>query len=164
MAAQNRNLKSTSLFNKQFIDSEIFYRKKEITEWLKSIVRFPSENRFPEGYEKDAQDFIEKECKDLGLITDVFLPTEVPGIERDPSWLPGRDYSNGRKNVVAVWKGSGKEKSLLFSSHIDVAPFEPDNWKTTRPYEPVEIDGKLYGRGTVDMKGGMAREIGRAHV
>ena len=138
------------------ITAEIVARKNEITEWLKAIVRFPSENRFPEGNEKSAQDFIEKECKELDLATDVFLPTEVPGIERDPSWLPGRNYSNGRKNVVAVWKGSGNGKSLLLSSHIDVAPFEPDNWKITRPYEPVEIGGKLYGRGTVDMKGGMA--------
>jgi acetylornithine deacetylase len=62
---------------------------------------------------------------------------------------------------VASWRGSGASspggaRSLLFSSHADVAPFEPDNWSVCRPYEPVLRDGRLYGRGAADLKGGMA--------
>ena len=44
-------------------------------------------------------------------------------------------------------------RSLLYSGHVDVAPFEPDDWKVCRPYEPVVKGGKLYGRGAADMKG-----------
>jgi acetylornithine deacetylase len=44
----------------------------------------------------------------------------------------------------------------LLSGHSDVAPFEPDNWKTCRPYGPLVKDGRLYGRGSADMKGGLA--------
>ena len=129
-----------------FIKEEILNRKSEIAQWTKSIVCFSSENRFPTGNEKEAQNFIEKECTVIGLRIDKFSPEEVSGIEKDPSWLKGRDYSDNRKNVVASWKGRGGGHSLLFSGHIDVAPFEPDNWKITRPYEPVEKEGRLYGR------------------
>lgn len=158
MLTVNKNPKKPHAISDELLAVEISARKREIIEWLKAIIRFPSENRFPKGYEKDAQDFIEKECKKIGLVTDVFLPNDIQDIENNPSWLSGRDYSNGRNNVVALWKGTGKGKSLLFSSHVDVAPFEPDNWKITRPYDPIEIEGRLYGRGAVDMKGGMAVE------
>jgi acetylornithine deacetylase len=140
----------------EFIKEEIFNRKSEIVKWIKSLVSFPSENRFPAGNEQESQNFIEKECACIGLKTDKFSPEEVSGIENDPSWLKGRDYSNNRRNIVASWEGSGNGHSLLFSGHIDVAPFEPDNWKVTRPYEPIEKEGKLYGRGALDMKGGLA--------
>ncbi|MHB1346975.1 MAG: M20/M25/M40 family metallo-hydrolase, partial [Candidatus Humimicrobiaceae bacterium] len=141
--------------NPEFIREEIFKRKSEIADWLRLLAQFPSENRFPKGNEGDAQNFIEKECSSIGLKTDMFSPEDVPGIKDDPSWLEGRDYSNNRKNIVAKWEGSGKGHSLLFSGHIDVAPFEPDNWKVTRPYEPLEKNGRLYGRGVLDMKGGL---------
>ncbi|MCL4384874.1 MAG: M20/M25/M40 family metallo-hydrolase [Actinobacteria bacterium] len=140
----------------EIVQKEVSKRKGEIIEWLKSLVRFPSENRFPNGNEGEAQKFIEKECSIIGLKTDMFSPEDIPGIKDNPFWLNGRYYSNNRKNVVAKWEGIKKGKSLLFSGHVDVAPFEPDNWKVCRPYEPVEKDGKLYGRGTVDMKGGLA--------
>jgi acetylornithine deacetylase len=140
----------------EFIREEIFKRKSEITDWVSLLVRFPSENRFPNGNEGDAQNFIEKECSGLGLKTDMFSPEDVPGIQDDPSWLKGRKYPDNRKNVVAKWRGCRNGHSVLFSGHIDVAPFEPDNWKVTRPYEPMEKDGRLYGRGSLDMKGGMA--------
>jgi len=39
---------------------------------------------------------------------------------------------------------------------VDVAPFEPDDWKACRPFEPTATGGRLYGRGSADMKGGMA--------
>lgn len=131
-------------------------RTDEIIEWLKTLVRFPSENRPPRGREAEAQKFIENECKNSGWDVDVFSPDEIPGIQEHPGWLAGRNYDNGRNNIVARWKGGGKGKSILLSGHIDVAPFEPDDWKMCRPYEPIIKEGRLYGRGSADMKGGMA--------
>jgi acetylornithine deacetylase len=159
-------------------------RRDEIIEWARALVRFPSENRPPRGSEGEAQAFMAEELGKLGLTVDAFRPDEIPGIERHPSWLPGRLYGEGRKNVVGVWKGSAQGRgasssdaggpggapagrarsgggvaggrSLLLSGHIDVAPFEPDNWSVCRPFEPVIRDGKLYGRGAADLKGGLA--------
>ena len=129
-------------------------RAEDIIEWVKTLVRFPSENRPPSGNEAPAQEFIAEECRKLGLTVDIFAPDKVPDIQNHPSWLAGREYED-RRNVVARWKGAGEGKSLLLSGHVDVAPFEPDNWKACRPYEPVVKDGRLYGRGSADMKGGL---------
>jgi acetylornithine deacetylase len=131
-------------------------RKAEILDWTMTLMRFPSENRPPTGAEGEAQEFLAAECRKLGWATELFLPTDVPGAQQHPYWLPGREYPAGRRNLGARWKGTGKGMSILFSGHVDVAPFEPDNWKVCRPYEPRLVDGKLYGRGSADMKGGMA--------
>jgi len=131
-------------------------RRDDILEWLKSLLRFPSENRPPDGQEAEAQAFIREECEKLGLEMDTFRPDEVEGIERHPHWLAARNYPQGRVNVVARWRGKGEGKSLLLSGHVDVAPFEPDEWKVTRPYAPLVRRDRLYGRGSADMKGGLA--------
>jgi succinyl-diaminopimelate desuccinylase len=64
----------------------------------------------------------------------------------------------GIKNIVATLKGSrgpdGSGKSLMFNGHIDVIP-AGDGWKTD-PFEPVFENGYVIGRGTVDMKSGIA--------
>ena len=131
-------------------------RRAEILNWTMKLMRFPSENRPPSGTEGEAQEFLAAECGKLGWATELFLPTDVPGIEQHPYWLAGREYPARRRNLAARWQGAGTGKSILFSGHVDVAPFEPDNWKACRPFEPAVRDGRLYGRGSVDMKGGLA--------
>jgi acetylornithine deacetylase len=131
-------------------------RSSEILDWAMELIRFPTENRPPGGAEGLAQDFIAEACRGLGLVVDEFTPLEVPGIESHPAWLQGRNYPSDRRNVVGVWKGSGGGRSLLLSGHIDVAPFEPDDWQVTRPFEPMVREGRLYGRGAADLKGGLS--------
>jgi len=131
-------------------------RAEEIIGWVQALIRFPSENRYPDGNEGPAQEFVAEECRKQGWEVDVFSPEEIPGIQEHPSWLAGRNYGNDRCDVVARWPGRGDGKSALFSGHIDVAPFEPDDWQVCRPYEPIIRDGRLYGRGSVDMKGGLS--------
>ncbi|MBT3284192.1 ArgE/DapE family deacylase [Candidatus Bathyarchaeota archaeon] len=59
----------------------------------------------------------------------------------------------GRANVIGKI-GEGKEPGLVLSGHIDVVlAGDPDLWKVSRPFEPVEKEGYLYGRGACDMKG-----------
>ncbi|ACY48508.1 M20 family metallo-hydrolase [Rhodothermus marinus] len=52
-------------------------------------------------------------------------------------------------NNVYFWLGEGEDR-LLLNSHLDVVPPSADH--PFDPFEPVEVDGKLYGRGTVDAK------------
>lgn len=60
-----------------------------------------------------------------------------------------------RYNVYAQFNGEKPGKTLMFNGHIDVMPAdEVEEW-TTPPFSPTIRAGKLYGRGTADMKGGL---------
>ena len=54
--------------------------------------------------------------------------------------------------VVAVWEGADTNLPiLLLNSHYDVVPAAADDW-TVPPFAGIRKDGKIYGRGTQDMK------------
>lgn len=62
------------------------------------------------------------------------------------------DVEPGRTNVVGVLKGAGGGRSLILNGHMDtvgVDYYEGD------PFRPVVREGRLYGRGAIDMKGGL---------
>jgi len=61
--------------------------------------------------------------------------------------------SNGVKNLF-IYKKFGKGEHLCFAGHVDVVP-AGEGWDTP-PYEAVEKDGTIYGRGAQDMKSGVA--------
>jgi len=58
----------------------------------------------------------------------------------------------GRPSVIATVKGSGGGRSLLLNAHLDTVGTEG----MAAPFEPAVRDGRMYGRGTYDMKGGLA--------
>lgn len=62
------------------------------------------------------------------------------------------EVAPGRQNVVGVLEGQRPGKSLMFCGHTDTVGVEGMN----RPFDPVERDGRIYGRGSGDMKGGLA--------
>ena len=59
----------------------------------------------------------------------------------------------GRPNVVARLSGSGGGRSLMFNGHLDVVGVEG---MTHAPFDATEMNGRIYGRGASDMKGGVA--------
>jgi len=148
-----------SAITPQAIREAVRLRAHEIIEWTGRLIRLPSENRPPCGDEGLAQEFIEAECAAFGMELDAFSPEDISSIREHPCWLPGREYPEGRRNVVARWPGGGVGRSLLLGGHVDVAPSEPDNWTICAPYEPIVRDGRLYGRGAADMKGGLASAL-----
>jgi acetylornithine deacetylase len=90
--------------------------------------------------EADAARRVAAECEAVGLEVHV---TEV---------------APGRPNVVAILEGRAPGRSLMLCGHTDtvgVAGME-------RPFEPAIRDGRLYGRGSQDMKGGLAAMISAA--
>jgi acetylornithine deacetylase len=62
------------------------------------------------------------------------------------------DVAPGRQNVVGVLEGQRPGKSLMFCGHLDTVGVEGMD----HPFDPVERDGRIYGRGSGDMKGGLA--------
>lgn len=64
-----------------------------------------------------------------------------------------RDALPGRPNVVARIAGTGGGRSLMFNGHIDVVGVEG---MAHPPFDAAEDGGRIYGRGSSDMKGGVA--------
>jgi acetylornithine deacetylase/succinyl-diaminopimelate desuccinylase-like protein len=59
----------------------------------------------------------------------------------------------GRAFVLARLKGDGSGgKAIVLESHMDVVPTDPSRWSKD-PFAAVIADGKMWGRGTIDMKG-----------
>ncbi|MGL4362840.1 MAG: ArgE/DapE family deacylase [Carnobacterium maltaromaticum] len=67
------------------------------------------------------------------------------------------DYTNGRSSLITEI-GSGA-KTLSFSGHMDVVSAGDETQWTYAPFSGLEIDGKVYGRGATDMKGGLAAMV-----
>lgn len=127
--------------------------RQDLLELVRTLVSFRSENRPPGGEEGPCQEFVAAYLGGLDLAADVFTPDEVHGAVEHPAWWPGRDYS-GRPNVAARLAGAGGGRSLLFTGHVDVVPAlgigEYGYW------DGAVVGGRLYGRGSLDMKGGIA--------
>jgi succinyl-diaminopimelate desuccinylase len=82
----------------------------------------------------------------------------VAGTMRSFGWDPQvTEVAPGRPNVVAVVEGGGGPgRTLAFEGHTDVVTEgDPDRWSVD-PYGGEIRDGRLYGRGSADMKSGVA--------
>jgi acetylornithine deacetylase len=60
--------------------------------------------------------------------------------------------SRDRPSVVGIARGRGGGRSLMLNAHLDTVGVDG----MENPFEPVERDGRLYGRGAYDMKGSLA--------
>ncbi|WP_437180050.1 peptidase [Paenibacillus andongensis] len=125
--------------------------REEGTCFLQKMVRIPS----TQGNEKEAQNLIAEKFRELKLDVDVWEPDGV-ALETHPYFCSPRNRFTGSPNVVGVMKGAGGGRSILLNGHIDVVPEgNREQWQDD-PFSGNVVDGKLYGRGATDMKGGNA--------
>lgn len=105
------------------------------------------------GNESSTQAIVIEKCRQLGLTLDIW---EIGGdeLKSHPAYCCDRQSFDGNPNLVAVLKGDGGGKSIILNGHIDVVPVgDESNWDY-EPFSGVIECGKLYGRGSTDMKGG----------
>ena len=117
--------------------------------FLADLVRIPSLL----GEEEPAQQLVEARLRRLGFEVESVVPDPERLAERPDSGIPLMSYE-GRRSLVGTMGEGGS--SLLFNGHVDVVSAEPlDRW-TKEPFGAEVADGRLYGRGSADMKGGVA--------
>ena len=115
-------------------------------ELLQRLIRFDTRN--PPGGERECIAFVDELLRDAGLETTI--------VARDPE----------RPSVVARLPGEGAAPPLLLQGHVDVVPTEGQTWSRD-PLGGELVDGWIWGRGALDMKGGVAmmlHAILRAHA
>ena len=131
--------------------------RDRLWELLTELVRRPSENKPPNGFEGECQKYAAEHLKRCGAEVLVYEPDQAPGITEHALFWPGRNYQ-GRPNVAGKIAGAGGGRSLILSGHIDTVPIGSEPWR----FDPfgAEIEGgRLYGRGANDMKAGVATNL-----
>jgi acetylornithine deacetylase/succinyl-diaminopimelate desuccinylase-like protein len=73
-------------------------------------------------------------------------------LEREGISVKRYESGAGRSIVIARLKGTGSARPLLLLHHMDVVPTDPSRWQHD-PFGAEIADGKIWGRGSIDMKG-----------
>lgn len=128
-------------------------RDKAIT-FLQQMVAIPSVT----GDEAAIQKFVGEYLDALGLDVDIW-ETDWEELKKHPGYRPVARGYEGRPNIVATHKGTGGGKSLLLNGHTDVIPVGNGEGWTDSPWSASIKDGRIYGRGSCDMKSGVASHI-----
>ena len=106
-----------------------------VVKLLQKIIRIESTN--PPGNELDLARWLAGYFAEAGIRADVL------------------EYEGRRANLVARLKGSGTSPALVFSAHLDTVPAGEVGWMFP-PFSGTLHEGRVYGRGAADMKGGLA--------
>ncbi len=110
--------------------------------------------------ERPCQEHIASLLEAAGFEVDLWEP-RVTELRDHPMYLAGQNW-HGRPNLVARLPGTGAGRSLIFNGHIDTVPAGNEDEWTSSPWTPEIRDGRLYGRGACDMKGGVAAMVDAA--
>lgn len=109
----------------------------------------------PSGSEEPAAQFMEWALRELGLQPErIVLNNEL--LKDLPLFSCPCSPDNGRYNLLARHlPNMNTGRSVLFNGHLDVVPTGPEDMWSRPPFDPIVLDGWLYGRGSGDMKGGI---------
>ena len=112
--------------------SPLYQRPAEL---LQELIRFDTTN--PPGNEAECISYIHYLLTEAGFHTTILARDRV------------------RPNLVARLTGQGNAPALLLQGHVDVVTTEHQQWQRP-PFAGTVADGYIWGRGTLDMKGGVA--------
>lgn len=121
-------------------------RTDELVALTVDLIRYPTVNPPGEAYTPCAE-YLARKLEARGFQTRLVRGEGTPG---DSDRYP-------RTNVIARREGRSPGSTVHFNSHIDVVE-AGEGW-TVDPFEGVVRDGKVFGRGACDMKGGLAASI-----
>lgn len=137
--------------------------REKLNAFARDLVRIPSVTPWFGGdaglmREGDVQKLLSEKLSALGGEIDMWEPdaAALAEYEGKPGYYADHTFA-GRPNLAATFPGTGGGRSLLLLGHADVVP-AATGW-TREPFGGDIEDGWLWGRGCVDMKGGIAAMI-----
>lgn len=144
------------------VDAWITTHAEELVELVRQLVRFdttsvdlaPASSRTSND-EAALQAFVAGRLVALGAEVDQWEPD--PGIFSEHPMMPSWHHWRGRPLTVGVLRGGGAGRSLIINAHVDVVA--PGGGWTTPPFAADVRDGRVYGRGACDMKGGLGAAL-----
>ena len=136
---------------KNSISDGVRSRREELISLTRDLIRIPTPNPPGENYLLICE-YLRDRMRKRNFTTELIRAEGSPGdTDTYPRW-----------NVIGEYKGKTPGQCVHFNSHIDVVE-AGEGWSLD-PYAGEIRDGKIYGRGTCDMKGGLAASIIAAEV
>ena len=123
--------------------------KTEYLDDLKALVRIPSIS-FP-GFDAAAVK------QNAGAVADLLSKSGLSDVRV-------LDVGIGHPSVFGQWTGAPGKPTLLLYAHHDVQPIGKSELWLTPPFDPSERNGRLYGRGASDDKGGVVMHASAVHA
>jgi succinyl-diaminopimelate desuccinylase len=110
----------------------------EVAAFARQLIEIDTGN--PPGQEQAAAVLVSERLRSAGILSDL------------------QSFAPGRANLVARLRGRGERGALMLSGHLDTVPVDESGW-TVPAREGLIRDGRLYGRGALDMKGAVAAMV-----
>ncbi|MGI8712276.1 MAG: M20 family metallopeptidase [Solirubrobacteraceae bacterium] len=132
-------------------------REDDLVDLLRTLVRFDTITHVsgaPPRDEAALQAYLGDRLRSAGAAVEIFEPD--PALVEGHPMIPDEFTFAGRPQLVGRFPGTGDGRSLLLNGHIDVIDVEPIQAWMHDPFAAVVADGAVHGRGSCDMKGGVA--------
>jgi succinyl-diaminopimelate desuccinylase len=136
---------------KDRLRDEIDARRDDLVQLTQDLIRIPTVNP-PGDHYREICDYVDRRLSKHGYATELLRAEGAPGdSDGHPRW-----------NIVGRRDGGARGETVHFNSHHDVV--EVGRGWTVDPFGGEVRDDKVYGRGSCDMKGGLAASIIAAEV
>ncbi len=124
-----------------------------LLDFISDLVRIPSVG----GNETAAQEWVAEWMEGAGFEVDKWA-LDLPALRTHPAYSAEINREEGLGVVGTIGQAVGG-RTLILNGHVDVVPTgDPSSW-TTPPWEGRVDGGRVYGRGALDMKGGLASAL-----
>ena len=139
---------------RQQIASAVEASRDDLVSFIQTLVQSPS----LANDEGPVQNIIQDKLESLGLDTEKIL-VRFDKLKDHPGFSDDGFSPDSRVNVIGQWHNDGDGRSLILNGHVDVVPTGPENLWNKSPWSGSVKNGRIYGRGSCDMKAGLGAGI-----
>jgi len=128
--------------------------QEDLVNFIRTLVQCPS----LANDEGPVQEIIQDKLKSLGLDTEKII-VKFDKLKDHPAFCDDGFSPDSRVNILGQWCNDGDGRSLILNGHVDVVPPGPENLWNKSPWSGYIKNGRIYGRGSCDMKAGLSAGI-----